>query len=261
MVGEAHVHHLHVDELVVGPLDEGLELLPARSRELDVDPHRGELRRRRRIFVSVDAEGLVIWWIRMARRSPAVVGHAGILLQAADDRAVAGRAMRHDVGMDPAPSESPTSSGALERPALPDTRPPGGTIWDEFLALPARSVSALRLADVPTDSGVYLWRHEGRIAYVGKAKSLRKRAWSSHLGGGASLGSSSLRRNVAEFLLGIPTIETIKGRRKLTPDEVDAVRGWLRECEISWQVVPTPDDAADLEDALRAVWWPPLNRV
>jgi hypothetical protein len=134
-------------------------------------------------------------------------------------------------------------------------------LWADILALPMRPVGELLRADVPDEPGVYLWRHRGRIAYVGTASSLRNRVWGRHLGGGRSLGSSSLRRDVAEFLLDIPTTQTIKGRRKLDATEIDVVRSWLRGCDIAWKTMPTAEAAGDLEDALRSVWWPPLNRI
>jgi hypothetical protein len=130
-----------------------------------------------------------------------------------------------------------------------------------MLLVTSRPVAQLERQDVPVDPGVYLWRWRSRIAYVGTAGNLRQRVWNRHLGGGASLGSSSLRRDVAEFLLGIPTTETIKGRRKLTADEREVVSAWLRSCDIAWRVMPNADAAGDLEDALRDAWWPPLNRA
>ncbi|PZE66838.1 hypothetical protein DEJ27_13205 [Curtobacterium sp. MCPF17_018] len=150
---------------------------------------------------------------------------------------------------------------AAPLPELPDTRPPAGEPWDSMLRVQSRPVAQVERSDIPTDPGVYLWRWHGRLAYVGTASSLRTRIWGRHLGGGFSLGSSSLRRDVAEFLLGIPTTETIKGRWKLTVDERDVVRTWLQSCDIAWRIMPTPEDAAALEDELRRVWRPPLNRV
>jgi hypothetical protein len=70
-----------------------------------------------------------------------------------------------------------------------------------------------------------------------------------------------LRRNVAELALGIPTTATLRDRTRLTPADVDAVSVWLRSCELSWQLTETPAAAVELENALRAAWWSPLNCV
>ena len=87
---------------------------------------------------------------------------------------------------------------------------------------------------MPDEPGVYLWRHNGQVAYVGMATSLRARAWSKHLGAGVSLSGSSLRRNVCELLFGIPP--NVTGRptkQKVTIEQAAAIRDWLLACVAS----------------------------
>jgi hypothetical protein len=153
------------------------------------------------------------------------------------------------------------ASNARESTELPESAPPPDHEWDRLLAAPRRVVRSLTSSDIDARPGVYLWRHGGRVAYVGKAKSLRDRIWKRHLGGSRSLGGSSLRRNVCELLLGIPTSETLRGRRKMTPEEVSTIREWLRECEIAWVTTESEASALALEKRLRLTWMPPLNRI
>ena len=131
-----------------------------------------------------------------------------------------------------------------------------------LLALPTSAVRDLARGNLPAKPGVYLWRHNGNLAYVGKAKSLQGRAWGKHLGAGVSLASSSLRRNVCELLFSIqPTITGNPVRQKVSPEQALAIREWLLECEVSWQVCETEQAAISLERRLRRDHLPPLNRV
>lgn len=94
------------------------------------------------------------------------------------------------------------------------------------------------------------------------ARLLRARVWSKHLGGGRSLASSSLRRNVGELLFGLPPSVTANpGRQLVTADQAAAIRTWLRECDISWLSCETAESAIALERRLRQGWLPPLNRT
>jgi len=130
--------------------------------------------------------------------------------------------------------------------------PPRDARWKALLAEPSRLVADLVKLDLPSAPGVYLWRHKGRPVYVGQSSNLQRRIWQHHLGRGANLGASSLRRNVAELVLGIPTTATRRGRTRLVPADVDVVSRWLQSCELSWQLAASSTDAVELERALRA---------
>lgn len=41
--------------------------------------------------------------------------------------------------------------------------------------------------------------------------------------------------------------------------QVRVVSSWLRECDLTWNVSPTNEDAVALESALLAAWRPPIN--
>jgi hypothetical protein len=121
-------------------------------------------------------------------------------------------------------------------------------------------MAELAAADLPTAPGVYgLYRGVDRV-YVGKAASLRDRVWKNHSGRGASMGSSALRRNVAEHL-GIASAADIKTRR-YRPTEEDArrVREWLKGCDVAWIECADHQAAKDLERDMKAAHKPPLTR-
>lgn len=140
--------------------------------------------------------------------------------------------------------------------------PPSTGEWGTLLAAATVPVRDLALTQVPENPGVYLWRHSGKVVYVGTAKRLRGRAWSKHLGGGRSLAASSLRRNVCALLFGIPsTVTSNPNRQMVTVEQAAAIRAWLGECYLSWQVCASDREAAELEQRLRDEWRPPLNRV
>lgn len=113
---------------------------------------------------------------------------------------------------------------------------------------------------LPEGPGVYLWRHAGRIVYVGKADSLRTRL-STHRGRGESMAGSSLRRNVAALLYGIEPKVTGKGRERATPEQAAAVASWIRSSTVAWVECDSSADAGELEKQLRSQWLPPLNRA
>ncbi|UIP59539.1 hypothetical protein DSM26151_24500 [Agromyces marinus] len=114
---------------------------------------------------------------------------------------------------------------------------------------------------MPIEPGVYLWRRDGEVNYVGTATSLRGRVWRKHLGRGVSLGGSSLRRNICELIYGIPTTVTgSKDRQKVTPEQAAAIRAWLDGCTISWTISDSAADALALETVLLGEYRPPLNR-
>lgn len=140
--------------------------------------------------------------------------------------------------------------------------PPAAGEWGALLSAPTIPVRELARAQVPDEPGVYLWRHEGQVVYVGMATSLRGRAWSKHLGAGVSLSGSSLRRNVCALLFGIPpNVTSNPNREKVTADQAAAIHEWLRSCDLSWQTYATVDDADQVERRLRREYMPPLNRA
>jgi hypothetical protein len=144
----------------------------------------------------------------------------------------------------------------------PACGPPTAGEWGALLSAPTIPVRELARAQVPDEPGVYLWRKEGQAVYVGMATSLRSRAWGKHLGAGASLAGSSLRRNVCQLLFGIPP--NVTGRptkQKFTIEQAAAIRDWLLACELSWLPCATAHEADHLERRLRAEFLPPLNRV
>jgi excinuclease UvrABC nuclease subunit len=123
-----------------------------------------------------------------------------------------------------------------------------------------RGLETLTRGDVPTSSGVYALYRDGEAQYVGKASSLLTRFWGKHMGRGVSMTGSALRRNVAE-LLGIASAGDIKARRYLpTADDAARVVAWIRACEVAWVETPTPAEALDLEDAMKAEKLPPLTK-
>ena len=58
--------------------------------------------------------------------------------------------------------------------------PPTAGEWGALLSASTIPVRELARAQVPDGPGMYLWRHEGQVVYVGMATSLRGRAWSKH---------------------------------------------------------------------------------
>lgn len=144
----------------------------------------------------------------------------------------------------------------------PVGEPPMEGEWGTLLSAPTIPVRELARAQVPDEPGVYLWRRGGQAVYVGMATSLRSRAWGKHLGGGVSLAGSSLRRNVCELLFDIsPNITARPTKQKVTPEQAAAIRDWLLNCDLAWQVCTTVIEADQLERRLRAGFLPPLNRV
>ena len=144
---------------------------------------------------------------------------------------------------------------------MTEVEPPSMGEWGALLSAPTTPVRELARAHVPDEPGVYLWRRQGAVVYVGMAKSLRGRAWSKHLGAGVSLSGSSLRRNVCELLFGIPpSVTSNPNRQKVTVEQAAAIHDWLRSSDLSWQVCSTVDEADQLERRLRCEYMPPLNR-
>lgn len=134
--------------------------------------------------------------------------------------------------------------------------------WQELLQAQEHPVRGLVRADVPEGPGVYLWRRNGALSYVGTASNLRGRVWSKHLGVGTSLAGSSLRRNVCELLFAIPPAVTGNpNRMRITAAQASEIREWLGECTVAWVERPTRYEAGVYEGQLRRTHLPHLNRV
>jgi hypothetical protein len=76
-----------------------------------------------------------------------------------------------------------------------------------MVELPRRLMPDIEISSIPEKPGVYAWFSFAGPIYAGKASGsggLRDRL-GKHRGVGLDLSRSSLRRNVAEHLLGIPT--------------------------------------------------------
>lgn len=160
--------------------------------------------------------------------------------------------------------EMDTILGALEATterATANELEPAGPDWKRLLAAPRCRADTFVRTDAPAEPGVYLWLRDNDPQYVGTATSLRKRL-STHLGGGASLAGSSLRRNVCELLFQIPpSVTGNPTRQRVTSEQAAAIQRWLRGCELSWVRSRSAGDAAAMETRLRRAFRPPLNRM
>lgn len=103
-------------------------------------------------------------------------------------------------------------------------------------------VSSLTPFDIPKSPGVYAIRHEGKLVYVGKASSLRRRILGNHLK--PRLRSSTLRRKVSKHLR--------------TIDE-DALTLWLNNATIAWVDLKFHPLALAVEDYAISELNPPFN--
>ncbi len=122
-------------------------------------------------------------------------------------------------------------------------------------------MASLQKADIPLSPGVYAVYRRGKRMYVGKAKCLQERVWKNHSGRGLGMGTSALRRNVAEHL-GIAKAKDIKeGHHRITEEQAKRVRKWLDGCEIAWRECADHGAAKDLETAMKAEHKPPLTKV
>ena len=74
------------------------------------------------------------------------------------------------------------------------------------------------------------------------------------------MGTSAMRRNVAEHL-GIAEAKDIKeGRYRISAREAARVRAWLDECEIAWRECVDDAAAKELETAMKREYLPPLTK-
>jgi hypothetical protein len=135
-----------------------------------------------------------------------------------------------------------------------------GPDWSEMHNRKRRSMRTLQKADLPTAPGVYVLYRDGAPMYVGKATSLQDRVWKNHSGRGLRMGSSAMRRNVAEYL-GIAKAKDIKsGIHRITVEEAASVRTWLDDGEIAWRECRDAAAAEKLESEMKAEYRPPLTK-
>jgi hypothetical protein len=148
-------------------------------------------------------------------------------------------------------------------PELPKLPTVVGPRWTAMLAAHRHAAATLQRADVPRAFGVYAWFRDGEPVYAGRAVTkggLRTRICSRHLAEGSDLSWSSVRRNVCEHLLGIPTSISRQRPSVLSDADVAAVNTWIRQCDVAWVVFPTAQEARDFEDELHDEWRPPLSK-
>lgn len=81
-----------------------------------------------------------------------------------------------------------------------------------------------------------------------------------HLGLGTDLSRSSLRRNVAEHLLGIPTSVSRQRPSVVTTDQAAQVNARIGALELAWVEFSTPAEAVAFERPLLVEWMPPLSK-
>jgi hypothetical protein len=133
--------------------------------------------------------------------------------------------------------------------------------WADMDSATRVAAANLKRDAIPMSPGVYAWYRGVERWYVGKAACLRDRIWGNHLGKGASLSGSALRRNVAEHLdYGDPE-STKRGITKLTSEQLDAVRAWLLACDVAWLSCATAAEAVDLEARLKTEFRPQLTKI
>ena len=131
-----------------------------------------------------------------------------------------------------------------------------------MLELPRVQACDIGVRSIPEGPGVYAWFRSSDAIYAGKASGrggLRERL-SKHLGVGMDLSRSSLRRNVAEHLLSIPTSVSRQRPSAMTTEQVLLVNAWIQELELSWLDFPTPAEAVAFEHELLREWMPPLSK-
>ncbi len=124
--------------------------------------------------------------------------------------------------------------------------------WARMYKQPRIAADELVVRTLPKDPGVYAWHHGGAPVYVGKASGnggLRERL-GRHLGTGLDLSRSSLRRNVAETLMGVPTALSKQRPSVMAAADVHAVNEWIRSCLVSWILLPSGAEAVNFEREL-----------
>lgn len=131
-----------------------------------------------------------------------------------------------------------------------------------MLEVPRVAVPEIKIKSVPSGPGVYAWFNSSDPVYAGRASGaggLRERL-SKHLRAGPDLSRSSLRRNVAEHVLGVPTSVSRQRPSAMSAEQVSTVNGWIRELEVAWLELPTSGEAIAFERELLREWMPPLSK-
>lgn len=105
-----------------------------------------------------------------------------------------------------------------------------------MLELPRVPASELSLCTVPRSPGVHVWFHQGSAIYVGRAtgKGSQPARLRTHLDQCLDLRRSSLRRNVADHILGVPTSVTRQRPSQMTSEQVERVNAWIGQLEVAW---------------------------
>lgn len=125
---------------------------------------------------------------------------------------------------------------------------------------PRYDMGGLAKRDIPLSPGVYALYRSDEPTYVGKAKCLQNRVWKNHGGRGLGMGTSAMRRNIAEHL-GIAEAKDIKkGVHRITTEEASRVRAWLDGCEIAWRECADESAAKELETAMKREYLPVLTK-
>lgn len=131
-----------------------------------------------------------------------------------------------------------------------------------MLRLPRVRVAEIEVRGIADRPGVYAWFRSSEPIYAGKASGgggLRERI-GIHLGVGLDLSRSSLRRNVAEHVLGVPTSVSRQRPSAMSSEQVSRINEWIRELEVTWLELPTPASAVAFERELLREWMPPLSK-
>lgn len=131
-----------------------------------------------------------------------------------------------------------------------------------MLELPREAVPEVKVRSIPDGPGVHAGFRSGTPIYAGKscgAGGLRGSV-GKQLGVGPDLSRSSLLRNVAEHVLGVPT--SVRRRRPsvMTTQQVATVNAWIQELEVAWMGLPAPDEAIAFERERLGEWMPPLSK-
>jgi hypothetical protein len=137
-----------------------------------------------------------------------------------------------------------------------------GPAWTRMMALPRVPVIDVDAKSIPGGPGVYAWFRSNDPIYAGKASGsggLRERL-GKHLGTGLDLSRSSLRRNVAEHILNVPTSVSRQRPSVMTTQQVSSINEWIRQLEVAWLEFPTPAESVVFERELLGEWMAPLSK-
>ena len=96
-------------------------------------------------------------------------------------------------------------------------------------------VSYANADPLPAEPGVYAWFRDGQPVYAGVEtgrQGLRGRL-RKYRSQGNDLSRSSLRRNMAEHLLGLPITVSHRRPSQVLTDQVNVVNDWLATCQVA----------------------------